>query len=243
MAKFCTMCGSPIPDPTNDRCDACLAAQEQTAAIEPGFKARPQQQSIELHPLAEWAKEALLSPSAALNRATGFANAVPGLVIAVVGSIVAALAAVLFIRRILDSILSALMGGFGELFYSDVVPNYGSAFFRLLLLLLLQWVVLSLVVTGTARMFKQRVTVIQSLNIVGMTKLYLGIGAIAALILQYIIPALAIVVLLAVIVMGYLAIERGIRPLLRQQGDSFYLIPSALGLYGVCVCLLWQIFF
>lgn len=246
MAKFCTMCGSPLADPAHTWCDACQAAQEQTASIEPDieayFESRTRQPANAVQPFLELAQEAFLKPSIAIQRASGFANAIPGLVMAVVGSIIAALTAVLFIRKILNDIFGGLFGDFGGASWGGVPIHFGSAFFKILLLLLLQWVVLSLVLTGAARLFKQRVTAIQSLNIVGVTKLYIAAGAVAAFILHYILPALSVAILLAVFIAGYLAIEKGIRPLLRPRGDTFYLVPSAVGLYGVCVWLLFKIF-
>lgn len=241
MAKFCTQCGTPIADPANALCDACLALKQQTATFEPNSAPRPNESAEQWRSYADLAQEALLKPSSAFQSATRFGHAIPGLMMAAVGSVVTALIAVAFVRQIMNSIFGAISLGFGS--YSDYSFPYGSTFFKLLILLLLQWVILSMLITGVARLFKQNISPVQSLNIVGLTKLYIAAGAIVAYILHFVLSSLGAAVLTGVFIAGYIAIERAIRPLLKPQGETFYLLPAAAGLQVFCSWLLLKIFF
>ncbi|GIO11235.1 hypothetical protein J19TS2_07900 [Cohnella xylanilytica] len=248
MAKYCMMCGTPIEETGLKWCESCLSQREQAAAYEPYADSKRPLSDDSLQPYLDLAKDAFRRPSEAMERAARSPGALPGLAMAVAGSLVAALAALLYIRRVVSGIgylFGNLMGGLTDepLYPGNFTLPYGSIFFKLLLLLLLQWVILSLVLTGTARLFKLSITPVQSLNIVGTSKLYFAAGSLATFLLSFVFPVASMAVVLAAVLAGYLAIDRAVRSLLRTSGDVFYLVPATVALYYVGTVIVWKILF
>jgi len=256
MAQYCTKCGAEKEDNGQSLCQECLSNAEQAAdaAAEPAagaaitVSATPQgqdrQAADKIMPYIELIRKLILSPLDTLRASLGYGNALHGSVIAVSSAIVMSLIGLLFIRGIL-SLVYGLIGGFSAAMLLSGFGSipYGEIFIRMLILFVLQWVLLSLIVSGIGRLFGIQVSIVQSLNLIGLTKVYVAIAWIAACILFYLYKPLAIAVLLGGALIGYLAIDRT----LNASGDSgskphqFYFVPAVLAVYMVAIAIVWSI--
>jgi hypothetical protein len=191
------------------------------------------------------ARQYVTDPEGSLGQTHRYGNVWPGAVFAVVSSIVMGLVAMLFAARIFHVITGVIGGFMGMLLLGSgrIRPGmlYMEIFFKGTLLFLAQWVILSLIIVGAAKLFKKSVTPVQALNGIGVTKLYVALGAVALLILHLISMPLGIAVLLGSLVLAYLAADRALRPLLDSR--TILVLPLAVTLNFLAQMILFRVFF
>jgi len=244
MDTFCTQCGAPKLDNGQLLCESCRARAEQAAAAAAVPNGNLRQAENKFEPYLQLAKMMFTAPVSTVRRSLDFTNAVPGAAIGIACSLAMSLIGMLLLRKLWFAIFGVL-GGFSSLLYGAAAFPYGSVFFRLLLLFALQWVVLSLVVSGVSRLFNRQISLIQSLNLVGLTKLYTAVSWLAACLLAYVYAPLALGAVLGGMLAGFLAIEKALHSSDASAASNeaqFYLVPAIIAVYVLIGALLVRLF-
>lgn len=242
--KYCTSCGNAIAENDLRLCDACASKAEQAVALTTKEAEAVESSNYSAAALVELAKQYLLQPERSLAQTYRFANAWPGAVFAIGSSIVLSLICLLYLKRVLSAI-SAMMGGFMGMFMGrsammgEDVP-YAEIFIKMTLGFAVQWLLLALLVVGVAKLFKLQVSVVQAINGIGVSKLYLAAGAVIMLVLGFLHALLGAGVFVGSWVMAYLAADRALKPLLAKQ--SMYVLPLSVTLYVIVEVILIRAF-
>ncbi|MGG4034141.1 zinc ribbon domain-containing protein [Paenibacillus cisolokensis] len=229
--KYCTQCGVPIADDAGTVCENCGGGQTAAEGASSFQTNRPEA-------YAALARNYLFHPLQALGDMAAVRSFVPGLVAAGTAALILAVVVLVYLHQTVGA-LSFIFGGFGGFNGFDV--PYFSLFVRVLFGALLQWLLLSGVIVGGAKLFRMPAENVQAFNMAGLTKLYFAAAALASMVLGFIHPWLGLSVLAGGLVLSAHVLYKGMRA---ASGDvPFYFVPAVLTAYYILLGALFRLMF
>jgi len=252
--KYCTQCGAPIEEGKGKICESCLAGREQVAALdlaEGGAESGAGESVVltarSVRSVQEYMRlfgDCFRHPDRNIREFVSQQQPVPAAVAAVVAALIMSAVSLVYIRRamaMVERLIGGLLGDVSELFMGDSFGGFGfekiikipyfETFIRLFFVFLGQWVLLSLLLFGMAKLFKSDMKPVHAFNAVGISKLYLATGSFLLLILGVLHLFLGIAGLVWGVVASYLAVYWGTRPYFAASGRSVYALSCAAALY------------
>lgn len=239
--KYCTQCGTPLHTDSPEQ-KVCVVCMETAASV--GVEALRKNGGIDLKDWKSYVgflQRLVRNPERGMQEAVSQQGWIPAVLTSGIASIVLSLIVLVYFRQ-LFALIGSFFGGGGLLWGSSLYVDipYGSIFFRSLLLFLLQWVLLSLLLMGGAKLFKKEMSLSQALLLAGFAKFYFAMAAIAGMVAGFVSFDLGLGIFGGAFAFSILLLYQGSKTII--PNGTVYYVAASLCAYYIAQLLLVRIF-